>query len=66
MDLAYFVGDVAARSGIQLDPVFELVHAANMLKVVDGKVRRSDEGKILKPAGWVAPDIGAEMKRQMS
>jgi hypothetical protein len=28
-----------------------------MEKLVDGKVVRRDDGKILKPEGWTAPDI---------
>jgi hypothetical protein len=28
-----------------------------MAKLVDGKVLRRADGKVLKPEGWVAPDI---------
>jgi hypothetical protein len=28
-----------------------------MAKLVDGKVIRREDGKILKPAGWTPPDI---------
>ncbi len=40
--------------GLDLRPFFVLVHQANMLKI-SGPVR--EDGKRLKPEGWVAPDI---------
>ncbi len=30
---------------------------SNLDKVVDGEVKRREDGKILKPEGWVGPDI---------
>lgn len=43
--------------------VWNLVQKANMAKVdsVTGKVKRREDGKILKPDGWAAPD--AEIKK---
>lgn len=43
--------------------VWNLVQKANMAKVdpVTGKIKRREDGKILKPDGWVAPD--AEIKK---
>lgn len=67
VDLAYFCGDAGARQGMKLDPVFSLVHTANMLKVGPaGKVIRNDRGKVLKPEGWAPPDVAGEMQRQLN
>ena len=66
VDAIYYICDSAVRHGINLDRVFEIVHGANMQKVVDGKVLRRDDGKILKPAGWQdpAPLLIEELQRQ--
>ena len=66
VDAIYYICDFAARNGINLDPLFDIVHRANMQKVVNGKVIRRDDGKILKPEGWQdpAPKLEAEMARQ--
>ena len=61
VDLVYVVLGTAMSYGIDLRPVWDAVHKANMLKEGGGK--RSD-GKILKPKGWVAPDIRKAMKGQ--
>ena len=66
VDAIYYICDYAVRNGVNLDPPFEIVHKANMQKVVDGKVIRRDDGKILKPESWEdpAPKLNAEMARQ--
>ena len=51
----YYICDTAVRHGLNLDPLFKIVHRANMQKVVDGKVIRREDGKILKPEGWEDP-----------
>ena len=56
-DIIYIVCGTAASYGIPLDKVFDAVHASNMAKLVDGKPIRREDGKILKPDGWKAPDI---------
>ncbi len=68
VDAIYYICDSAVRHGINLDRVFEIVHGANMQKVVDGKVLRREDGKILKPAGWQdpAPLLVEELQRQQS
>ncbi|MDP6041691.1 MAG: HAD family hydrolase [Candidatus Latescibacteria bacterium] len=66
VDAIYYICDFAVRNGINLDPLFDIVHGANMQKVVNGKVIRRDDGKILKPEGWEdpAPKLENEMTRQ--
>lgn len=66
VDAIYYICDFAVRNGINLDPLFDIVHGANMQKVVNDKVIRRDDGKILKPEGWEdpAPKLDNEMARQ--
>ncbi|GHD72063.1 nucleoside triphosphate pyrophosphohydrolase family protein [Vogesella fluminis] len=42
--------------GLPLEQMFAAIHAANLAKCVDGKVVRREDGKILKPAGWLPAD----------
>ena len=57
-DIIYIVCGTAVSYGIPLDKVFEAVHRSNMAKLgPDGKPRRREDGKILKPEGWTPPDI---------
>jgi len=42
---------------IPADPSFNRVHNSNMTKVVDGKVIFRDDGKILKPSTYEAPNM---------
>lgn len=66
VDAIYYICDTAVRHGMNLDRVFEIVHGANMQKVVDGRVLRRDDGKILKPRGWRDPGplLITELDRQ--
>lgn len=57
VDLIYVVIGTTLCYGIKLTPIFNIIHAANMKK--DPKLRRAD-GKGLKPADWVDPDILVE------
>lgn len=58
-DLIYVIVGTALEFGIPLDRVWNAVQAANMAKVdpITGKVKKREDGKVLKPLGWVAPDI---------
>ena len=51
----------AVSYGIQIQPIWDLVHQSNMAK--DGGGQRVD-GKVLKPANWAPPDIAGEIRRQ--
>ena len=66
IDMIYYICNIAARKGINLDPLFNIVHDANMQKIVDGKVIRREDGKVLKPKGWSPPEplMRTELKRQ--
>ena len=45
--------------GINIDAGFNIVHQSNMAKVnpQTGRMDKNEFGKIIKPAGWVAPDL---------
>lgn len=61
VDAIYFLVGTAVEMGIDLDPLFERVHMANMRK--DGGMVRED-GKLLKPPGWTPPDIEGALIEQ--
>ncbi len=52
-DLTYVVNGGAVNADIDLARHFDEVHAANMRKLTGPK---RDDGKQLKPEGWVGPD----------
>ena len=56
-DIDYVVQGAALVFGIPHDAVFDEVHRSNMAKLVDGKVIRREDGKVLKPEGWTPPDV---------
>ena len=66
VDAIYYLCHCAAKHGMNLDPLFQIVHQANMKKIVNGKILKREDGKILKPKGWEDPkdDLEAEIKRQ--
>jgi predicted HAD superfamily Cof-like phosphohydrolase len=53
-DSIYVILGTAISFGIDLRPIWKAVHETNMAK--EGGATRED-GKILKPEGWQAPDI---------
>lgn len=60
-DVVYVAYGTARALGIDLDEALVEVHRAAMDKVRAG-VKRED-GKIVKPAGFVAPDMSGAVKR---
>lgn len=57
-DILYVTMGAALTFGIDMDAVLTEVHRSNMSKAnPDGTVNRREDGKVLKPAGWSAPDI---------
>jgi predicted HAD superfamily Cof-like phosphohydrolase len=61
VDSIYVLCGYAITYGIDIRPVWREVHAANMRKV--GGSRRAD-GKVMKPEGWVPPDVGVVLAKQ--
>lgn len=60
-DLIYVALGCALAYGIDLRPVWDEVQKTNMAKV--GGPQRPD-GKILKPEGWVPPDVAGILRSQ--
>jgi predicted HAD superfamily Cof-like phosphohydrolase len=61
-DLVWVAYGAAELHGIDLDRALGEVGDANMRKVAGG-VRRRADGKILKPDGWVGPDMAAVIEQ---
>jgi predicted HAD superfamily Cof-like phosphohydrolase len=56
-DLLYVGYGAALAFGIPIDEVFAEVHRANLAKLESGGPHERDDGKVLKPDGWVPPDV---------
>lgn len=58
-DMIYIAVGTANVMNIPLDKVWEEVQRSNMAKVdpQTGKVRKREDGKVLKPEGWQGPQI---------
>lgn len=56
-DLVYVAVGTAVKLGLPFDEGFTRVHENNMSKLVDGKIVRAENGKILKPKGYVKCDL---------
>lgn len=56
-DTQYTLSQLAVRYSVPLRVALNRVHANNMTKVVDGKIRLREDGKVLKPEGYVPADM---------
>lgn len=57
IDIAYVNYGGLARLGIDADPLFKIVHDANMTKLFpDGKAHYDEQGKLMKPPTFVRPE----------
>ena len=58
-DIAYILAGTIINHGMQeiYDDAFNEVHRSNMAKLVDGKVIRREDGKVIKPEGWQPPQL---------
>jgi hypothetical protein len=64
-DLVWVVKGLFATLGINFDAVWEEVRASNMSKVSEsGKIKKREDGKILKPDTYFKPDIEKVLKEQ--
>ena len=61
-DLVYVAVGTAVKLGLPFDEGFARVHENNMSKLVDGKIVRAENGKILKPKGYVKCDLSEIVK----
>jgi phosphoribosyl-ATP pyrophosphohydrolase len=58
-DLVWVLMGLATSIGIPFDQVWDEVKASNMSKVVDGKLMKREDGKVMKPEGYFRPDLNA-------
>jgi len=67
VDIEYYMLNCACKKGVNLSSLFSVVHAANMAKrdAETGLFLKRDDGKIIKPKGWLPPDMDAEIARQV-
>lgn len=67
VDMEYYLLNCACKQGINMSSVFKIVHAANMAKrdPETGVFLKREDGKVIKPKGWQAPDVDAEIARQL-
>lgn len=68
VDIYYYMLDTAAKHGINLTPIFQIVHEANMAKRdpdTQKFIKRESDGKVMKPKGWIPPDVEGEIERQI-
>jgi hypothetical protein len=57
-DLKYVVEGTAVACGLDLEPIFNEVHASNMTKFgPNGEVLRREDGKIMKPDTYRRPNL---------
>lgn len=58
-DIGYILAGTIINHGMQdiYDDSFSEVHRSNMAKLVDGKVLRREDGKVMKPDGWKPPSL---------
>lgn len=68
VDIYYYMLNAAAKKGINVSAMFDIVHGANMAKrdPKTGNFLKRDDGKIIKPAGWQPPNVRAEIQRQQA
>ena len=64
-DIGYILAGTIINHGMQdiFDASFDEVHRSNMAKLVDGRVLRREDGKVLKPDGWTPPNLGQFLKQ---
>lgn len=64
-DLVWVVKGLFTTLGIDFDKVWQEVRASNMSKVSEGgKIKKREDGKILKPDTYFKPDIDRVLKEQ--
>lgn len=58
-DIAYILAGTILNHGLQevVDDAFIEIHRSNMAKLVDGRVLKRDDGKVIKPEDWSPPDL---------
>ncbi|MGA2028713.1 MAG: HAD family hydrolase [Verrucomicrobiota bacterium] len=68
IDLMYFALGTLVEMGVKPEPLFKIVHEANMNKLwPDGKVHYAPDGKVIKHPSWRPPEpqLMREIERQI-
>jgi predicted HAD superfamily Cof-like phosphohydrolase len=68
IDCMYFVLGTLVEMGVDPEPLFDIVQAANMAKLgPDGKPIYKPDGKVAKPKNWQPPEplLEREIERQL-
>jgi predicted HAD superfamily Cof-like phosphohydrolase len=65
-DIGYILAGTIINHGMQhiYDDAFNEVHRSNMAKLVDGKVLRREDGKVMKPEGWTPPQLAQFLNKE--
>lgn len=75
VDLEYYSRDICCEHGLNLDLVFDEVHDANMRKKFPDGTFHTEQivgagghhiRKVIKPPGWVGPDIDSVVRRMQT
>jgi len=56
-DMVWVIMGLASTLDIPFNKVWDEVRASNMSKVIDGKILRREDGKIMKPDTYFKPNI---------
>jgi len=64
-DMMVIIAGTAHAYGIPFEEICREVHRTNMAKAdpITGKLKRREDGKVLKPDGWIAPDLKSIIER---
>jgi predicted HAD superfamily Cof-like phosphohydrolase len=62
IDTDYTMEGLRIAFGVNSTPVWQSVHVANLKKL--GGPRRESDNKLMKPPGWLPPDIEGELRKQ--
>jgi predicted HAD superfamily Cof-like phosphohydrolase len=65
-DIGYILAGTILNHGMQniYDDAFDEVHRSNMAKLVDGKVLRREDGKVMKPQDWTPPQLAQFVSKE--
>jgi len=60
MDMIWVILGYAHMKGYKVDAAWNEVARSNLAKIdaATGKVRKREDGKVLKPEGWKPPELG--------
>jgi predicted HAD superfamily Cof-like phosphohydrolase len=58
-DMLYVLVGTIVEHGLadKIEDIFDEIHRSNMTKVVAGRVKKRDDGKILKPQSYEKPNL---------